>query len=379
MIGELSLQPSEQISLELRSLYDSYGYCRYKMSKFEEYDLYSRNKDFLVSDSVITFTDTNGKLMALKPDVTLSIVKNTRDVPDSVQKLYYNENVYRVSKGSHAYKEIMQVGLECIGDIDSYCIYEVLRLALLSMKAIAKHTVAKCSILDISDLGLLTQVIDRVGIPSEEKAEIFRLIGEKNLHELTTKCQTLGIEGGKIDILRQLAELHGPAREVLPVLDSLLGGIIDKELYDRFAQKLYALSDIDDGDTVQIDFSVVDDIHYYNGIVFKGFVENIPSSVLSGGQYDKLMKKMKRSSGAIGFAVYLDMLEQFINMQVEYDADTVLLYDSSSTLAQISEAAERITAGQQSVLVLRQRPEGVKYRQLLTIKNGEVEVIEKNA
>ena len=38
------------------------------MSKFEEYDFYAVNKDFLVSDSVITFTDTNGKLMALKPD-----------------------------------------------------------------------------------------------------------------------------------------------------------------------------------------------------------------------------------------------------------------------------------------------------------------------
>ena len=86
------------------------------------------NKDFLISDSVITFTDLNGKLMALKPDVTLSIVKNTRDEP-GIRKLHYNENVYRVSKGSHCYKEIMQVGLEAIGQIDEYCVYEVMKLA----------------------------------------------------------------------------------------------------------------------------------------------------------------------------------------------------------------------------------------------------------
>ena len=60
----------------LRELYASYGFTHYKMSKFEEYDLYVKNKDFLVSDNVITFTDTDGKLMALKPDVTLSIIKN---------------------------------------------------------------------------------------------------------------------------------------------------------------------------------------------------------------------------------------------------------------------------------------------------------------
>ncbi|MBO5926630.1 MAG: hypothetical protein J6Q38_03630, partial [Clostridia bacterium] len=64
------LSQEEYISLTLRSLYSGMGYQKYRMSKFEEYDLYVKNKDFLVSDSVITFTDTNGKLLALKPDVT---------------------------------------------------------------------------------------------------------------------------------------------------------------------------------------------------------------------------------------------------------------------------------------------------------------------
>ena len=73
------LKNDEKIIFQLRSIFENSGYSRYKMSKFEEYDLYVRNKDFLVSDSVITFTDTNGRLMALKPDVTLSIIKNTRD------------------------------------------------------------------------------------------------------------------------------------------------------------------------------------------------------------------------------------------------------------------------------------------------------------
>ncbi|MFR1232847.1 MAG: ATP phosphoribosyltransferase regulatory subunit [Evtepia gabavorous] len=72
------LRSGEQIMYRLRGLYERYGYRRFKMSKFEEYDLYVRNKDFLVSDRMITFTDARGILMALKPDVTLSIIKNTR-------------------------------------------------------------------------------------------------------------------------------------------------------------------------------------------------------------------------------------------------------------------------------------------------------------
>ena len=82
-----NLKYDEQAVFLLRSLYSKYGYKQYKMRKFEEYDLYVRNKDFLISDSVITFTDTNGKLMALKPDVTLSIIKNTADNPKGTKTL----------------------------------------------------------------------------------------------------------------------------------------------------------------------------------------------------------------------------------------------------------------------------------------------------
>ena len=117
-IDERTPKSAEQAVFALRELYGRYGYTQYKMSKFEEYDLYVRNKDFLVGDGVITFTDTDGKLMALKPDVTLSIVKNSKD--GVMQKVYYNENVYRISRSTHTFKEIMQTGLECIGDIDAY-------------------------------------------------------------------------------------------------------------------------------------------------------------------------------------------------------------------------------------------------------------------
>lgn len=70
------LSGEEAVAFALRELYHAYGYRPYKMSKFEPYDLYVQNRSFLVGDNILTFTDTNGRLMALKPDVTLSIIKN---------------------------------------------------------------------------------------------------------------------------------------------------------------------------------------------------------------------------------------------------------------------------------------------------------------
>lgn len=370
MTNKLPLTVNENIIFSLRCLFNSYGYSLYKMSKFEEYDLYSKNKDFLVSDGVITFTDTNGKLMALKPDVTLSIVKNTANSNSPVQKLYYNENVYRVSKSTHSFKEIMQVGLECIGEIDKFCLFEVLTLALKSLMSISENCV-----LDVSNLDILTQVLDFLEIPKNEKADIIRCIGEKNLHELTAICRELSVDEEKIEILKSLVSVHGTPDVAFPKLHKLLDGITDGLTLSQFESIISALSD---KNAVNIDFSVVDDIHYYNGIVFKGFIEGIPNSVLSGGQYDILMRKMKRRENAIGFAVYLDMLEQLNAQKEKYDADTVIVYDEESDFELVKCTAEQFRKDG-SALLLSKMPESLRYKKLVRIENGEVKTVETDA
>ena len=76
MLNSRLLKNEEKAIYALRELYSGFGYSQFKMSKFEEYDFYVRNMHSLISNGIITFTDTTGKLMALKPDVTLSIIKN---------------------------------------------------------------------------------------------------------------------------------------------------------------------------------------------------------------------------------------------------------------------------------------------------------------
>lgn len=363
----------ERVAFALRSLYDRYGYRQYKMSKFEEYDLYARNKDFLISDSVITFTDTDGKLMALKPDVTLSIVKNSKDQA-GVQRLYYNENVYRVTKGAHGFREIPQMGLECLGQIDGYCISEVLMLAAKSLAQISGD-----AILDISHLGLVSQLMDHIGIPAQDRGALLKAIGEKNPHELTALCRASGISEGDIDLLRRLLATSGSPSVVLPQLETLLSGKVDGQTLNAFKDVIDSLAESSVEPMLRIDFSVVDDIHYYNGIVFKGFVNGLPGSVLTGGQYDKLMRKMDRSDRAIGFAVYMDMLERLEQPDEGYDVDTVLLYDDTTPLLVIRQTAKQLSQQGTRITVQRTIPEGIRYRQLVKLTNGEVQTIETNA
>ena len=352
------LRGDEKAAFGLRELYRSYGYLPYKMSKFEEYDLYVRNKDFLVSDNVITFTDTNGRLMALKPDVTLSIIKNGKDLPGSLEKVYYNENVYRISKGTHAYKEIMQAGLECIGDVNTYQILEVLTLAAKSLKQISDE-----SVLDLSHLGIVSEVLENAGLSDEGKKEILNFLGEKNLHGAMDICNKEGVCEASALAIKTLITTYGTPEDVFPALKSIGGST---EAIAQLETLVGALKN-NGIDSIRIDFSVINDMRYYNGIVFRGFVKGIPTGILSGGQYDKMMKKLGRKSHAIGFAVYLDLLERLEDTE-EYDVDTVLLYDDTDTPEQIAAAVGKYAA-EGSVTALRNTP-NLKYKKLLTVKEA---------
>lgn len=363
MIDERIIKNDERVVLALRRLYQNYGYVQYKMSRFEEYDLYVRNKDFLVSDEVITFTDHSGRLLALKPDVTLSIIKNTVDHPGMVQKVYYNENVYRVAKGSHSFKEIMQAGLECIGDVGGYEIAEVVLLAAKSLALINPNYV-----LDISHMGLLSAMLEESGLRSEAQSKALGFINQKNVHELVEFCQREGIPEV---VYRKLAVL--PECTSLEALAPYLSGTREKKEFEEFRALYNILEESSVGNRLRVDFSVGNDMKYYSGVVFKGYIEGIPTGVLAGGQYDKLFHKMGRKSGAIGFAVYLDLLERIAPRQ-EQQLEILLLHDKDVDPAVLVKMAEELAA-QGNILVAEQMPEQMRAKKILRLTKKGVEEI----
>lgn len=347
----------ESAVYRLKSLYESYGYSQYKMSKFEEYDLYVRNKSFLVSDHIITFTDTDGSLMALKPDVTLSIVKNSRESENGVRKVYYNENVYRVPRGALSFKEIMQAGLECIGEIDAYCIAEVLTLAVKSLNSISADYV-----LDVSHMGIISSLVDRIGLTARGREAVLSCVGEKNIHGIDGACIAENIDPAAAATLKALIAMKGSCAEMLAILK-------DSPEYADACEMAEILSSLGTlGGRVRVDFSVTDDMKYYSGIVFKGFINGIPTSVLSGGRYDNLMKKMGKKSGAIGFAVYLDLLGELESELAEYDVDILILYDSSSNIKEMLSITEAMTAEEKRVMVRKEVPIRLKYKEIIDLR-----------
>lgn len=359
MIDEKILKNEEKAIFSLRSLYKKYGYLPYKMSKFEEYELYIRNKDFLVSDRIITFNDTNGKLMALKPDVTLSIIKNGEDVSGYKQKVYYNENVYRVSESTKHYKEIMQTGLECIGEIDLYDVFETITLAVRSLEIIGEKFV-----LEISHLGILSAVMSEISNNEIFSKKAIDFISQKNAHDLKRLCEEYEVEDADYEKLAVFVKSYGERKQVLEELKDVCSGAA-KQSYDEFCEISKMIDECEYSDNIIFDFSVVNDMNYYNSIAFKGFIDGICDGVIAGGRYDKLMRKMGRKSGAVGFAVYTDLLEQLQNKKSEYDVDVVLIYNEKDDKIKLKNEVEKYIENGKTVSVQKSVTSNLRGREIV--------------
>ena len=365
-VSDKILRKDEKAVFNLRELYELHGYKRFRMSKFEEYDLYVENKNFLVSENILSFHDLNGKLMALKPDVTLSIVKNIKEDSEGAQKLYYNENVYRTATGAHEFKEIMQVGLEYIGNIDTYSMCEVISLASESLAKISDRY-----ILDISHMGFVSGLLSEIDFPYGAKDEMVTYIGEKNPHEIKRLCARLGISDELCASIVKMSSLYGPFEDTLSSAKELVMNA-DMESAVKELEAVYSvLSETADASKFRLDFSIVNDMSYYNGIIFQGFVEGIPASVLSGGRYDNLLRKLGKNKDAVGFAVYLDLLERYDMQTKEYDVDVLYVYDSSADAATVAKTVKEITRNGKSVIAQSSANTDIKYKEIVFANERE--------
>ncbi len=361
MINDKILKTEERVAFALRSLYTGFGYTRFKMNKFEEYDLYAKNKDSLISEGIITFTDTSGKLLALKPDVTLSIIKNSPDKEGAVQKLYYDENVYRISQNSHSFKEIAQTGLECIGDIGVYEVCEVLNLGINSLELIDENY-----ILDISHAGLLAAVLNESGIEGSARKTVQKAVQTKSKDAVKALLEQGAISALGYDTALKLISNY----KDFGALQKAFGGYESDDVKCALAEFLEigkVLEALGKQDKINIDFSIVSDTGYYSGVVFKGYIKGIPTEVLVGGRYDKLMRRMGRRSGAVGFAVYLDVLERHNPATAEYDYDYAIIKGEGAGPAELIKKVYELTAGGSTAAVFKKLPEGVRCREVVKL------------
>ena len=303
----------------LINIYERFGFKKIKLSKFEDYNLYNNNKDFLQTEHILTFMNLNGNLKSLRPDVTLSIVKKVlKDNEKETQKIYYIEDIYKIV--SNEYEEIPQVGVEIIGKLNNYSNLEIISMAIESLKSINKNY-----ILEISNIDFISAIFDEINLEENLKIEMLNNIYLKNKHDLE-KLLNKNVDCKYKKYILSFIELSGNYKDILKKLKSL---IINKKMqksYEELKSLSFVFELYNNFDKILLDFSIESQLGYYNGIIFKGYIKESNDIILSGGRYDKLLNKFNSNKNAIGFAIYMDKLYEK-NKSSDY-IDILILYKS---------------------------------------------------
>ena len=344
----------ERVCEKIKKLFENYGFKRYKLSSFDEYSVYSENLSFFGGKDVISFS-AGGKLLALRPDVTLSIIKNGRFGKDT-QKLFYDEKVYRKTPNG-SFAEVSQLGAEVIGNVDILSEAELCLLALKTLSAVGRDYV-----LDLSHTGAVSKIMEKLGVSDSDKKIVLRCLESKNADEFKRFAEEKKLNKDAVESIVKLMTV--PSERARDVLGEISGSIdLSEEL-----KELDEIINFAANGKINIDFSLGGDTEYYNGLFFKGYVKGVPRAVLSGGRYDGLLKKFKKGESAAGFALYLGEICKYTEDKPSRP-DAVLVYGGGNARTALIRA-EKLRSEGIGLLTAREIPEGFEG-EIYYAENGD--------
>lgn len=338
MLHHDEMRNYDRIQGKIISVIMNHGCKIIETPSFEDYDVYQHFFPQLRQQMVKTI-DTDGRVLVLRPDVTLPIVETAaREFPRSNQllKFGYVSTVFREYYGRSTYgKDFLQGGIEILGDSSPECDGEVIVTAAEILKAVGVENIR----IDIGTAAYTQALFDGLPLSEEQKATLKGYMAERNLVACKSYIASLPISSDARKALEALPVLFGPYAQTLSKARdySINSGMLNalsrlERVYDYILYAGYA-------DKIQLDFGFASRLGYYTDTVFKVYVDGALYDIIDGGRYDQLSSRFGVDRPACGFGMN-------INLLYEYMSDAGLLEDTEPSF----QMAVSYTQGDQTLV-----------------------------
>ena len=239
----------------------------------------------------IQFLDSDGSLVALRPDLTTSVARlvggRYRDMTGPL-RLSYIAPVFREEPAmSGGAREILQAGVELVGADGALADAEILALLVESLErcglAVEESTV------QVGNIRLLTGLF--AALPEEVRGEVRQAIGQGDIAGGLSRARDAGMPSDQLPRAgRALAGIDGEAEgadadELCRMID------LARERWPGTVRGWGAPN-----------LALVPALPYYTGIVFEA-IHPAAGVIASGGRYDLLIGAYGVPRPAIGFAI----------------------------------------------------------------------------
>jgi len=301
----------KKLEREIEFFFESKEYQLIDANIFQNYNEFIHLTNRIDSKSTVKVLSGNSEIFILRPDITMNILEKLlkKWSGDTPIKVYYNSKIFKYKKDM-SIGEYRQIGVEYLGEELPIADQEIISMAI---KLMGKSDY-EC-ILELGTSKYIDGLFSELDIVEAEKNNLYKLIYYKNKSELKSCLSKLKIDKDIKLLFKNIFDLQGDIDTVI----KLSKKYYTNNIMEQSINELMSLRDFfyenDLNKYIHFDLSMIPDLDYYDGIIFKGYSSKSYKKILSGGRYDSLTKEFGEKISAIGFSVDIDEMMKIILME----------------------------------------------------------------
>jgi ATP phosphoribosyltransferase regulatory subunit len=338
------------------SVFEGWSYEEVITPTLDYYSLFERGMGPAEAHHAFRFTDTDGRLLALRPDVTSGIARLTAtlfaDRPRPLRLCYAAPVFHQQGQSTIEWRrESTQIGCELVGQNSTASDIEVL---VIACEVLRRLHFDRGFVITLNDVEVFNGVAESLGFDSNTRDQLRQLVDGRNVADLESfLASRASVEDGRT--ISQLIRLSGKS-EALAEARRVIRNVKATAALDRLENLWRIIESLSLTNHFEIDLGDVSRLDYYTGLTFKIYIEGAGARVGSGGRYDNLTANFGKSEPAVGFVLDLDALaglllpgfnEATLSAQSERGVQCVADNDLS---ALFGEAIERRARGERVVI-----------------------------
>ncbi len=301
------------------AVFDGWSYEEIATPAIDYYALFERGMGASEASRAFRFTDTDGLLLALRPDVTSSVARSAATLfADRARplRLCYAASVFRQTMRSHAdaRRESIQLGCELIG---AGSLEADLEMLLIAAEVLEKLNLGEHYCITLSSVEIFNGIAENLALGDGARETMRQLIDLKDAAGLQNFLAAYAPD--EAERFARLTRLSGKRA----VLDEARGVITNKRsvaALDRLEELWRVLESLDKTKAFEIDLGDVSGLDYYTGLIFKIYVAGAGARIGRGGRYDNLTENFGRREPATGFVLELDGITDALARSANGDA-----------------------------------------------------------
>ncbi|KXS49000.1 ATP phosphoribosyltransferase regulatory subunit [Halanaerobium congolense] len=307
------LRKRRAIYQTIREVFEANAYREVITPTLESLELYAGVEGLVDKSEMFKVVDDKGQILVLRPDLTMPIARlaasRFQDSPRPLKFSYLSSAFQSKNSQSLSLKEKTQAGVELIG---SASLESDLEMILLLLKTMKKVGVAE-PLIDVGHADLINEIFADLKIAEDEKNELRRLLAAKNKIGIKNYIQDIELTGDAEKVLLRLPSLFGDPKKVIKELENMPLSAETKKALKNLEELFNKLEVFESLKHITFDPMLISRHGYYTGVIFKGYAKGYSNLLASGGRYDNLTEKFGVEEAAVGFALEIENLLDYLN------------------------------------------------------------------